>query len=243
MASHIRNQNDSAAKRTRQVGAEKTATSVQRPSIQRTRVDELFQRLADDIVEGRLPPGSHLDEQTLADRFRVSRTPVREALGQLAAAGLAEKRPHRGVIVADFSPEKLFQMFEVLAELEAACARLSAERMAPAERKALEAQHVHLRDIVRSGDQERYETENRRFHAAIHEGCRNPALCDAALETRRRLTPFRQAPFQAMSGLADSFAEHDEIVRALLSGDGERAYKAMRSHILTRKVGANGEPL
>src|SRR6516165_9930195 len=104
-----------------------------------TRAEELRLQLADDIVRGALPPGSPLDESEIARRFNVSRTPVREALRQLAASGLVFSRAHRGAVVARPSIERLTGMFEAMAELEAICAGLAAERMPPMERQALEA--------------------------------------------------------------------------------------------------------
>ncbi len=72
-----------------------------------TRAEELRQSLADDIVRGVLLPGSPLDESELARRFNVSRTPVREALRQLATSGLVDTRAHRGALVAHPSAERL----------------------------------------------------------------------------------------------------------------------------------------
>lgn len=74
-------------------------SATRRPRSPASRVDEVTRVLADDIVSGRLPPGVKLDEQMLADRFRTSRTPIREALGQLAVGGLVDKRPRRGAVV------------------------------------------------------------------------------------------------------------------------------------------------
>jgi DNA-binding GntR family transcriptional regulator len=91
-----------------------------------TRAEELRLQLADEIVRGTLAPGSALDETDIARRFSVSRTPVREALRQLAASGLVEARAHRGAVVAQPSIERLSGMFEAMAELEALCAGLSA---------------------------------------------------------------------------------------------------------------------
>src|SRR5689334_1128467 len=94
-----------------------------------TRAEELRLALADEIINGSLAPGATLEETALAQRFNVSRTPVREALRQLAASGLVETRPHRGAVVANLSHERLAAMFEAMAELEAICAGLAAERM------------------------------------------------------------------------------------------------------------------
>src|SRR5271169_448955 len=105
-----------------------------------TRAEELRLQLADEIVRGGLPPGAALDETDLARRFNVSRTPVREALRQLAASGLVDARAHRGAVVAQPSIERLSGMFEAMAELEALCAGLAAERMTPAERHRLRSE-------------------------------------------------------------------------------------------------------
>ena len=96
-----------------------------------TRAEELRLQLADEIVRGALAPGAALDETDIAQRFNVSRTPVREALRQLAACGLVDARAHRGAVVARPSIERLTGMFEAMAELEAMCAGLAAERMQP----------------------------------------------------------------------------------------------------------------
>ena len=104
----------------------------------RTLAEELRLQLADEIVRGTLEPGAALDEMELARRFRVSRTPVREAIRQLTASGLIEARAHRAAVVARPSEERLIGMFEAMAELEALCAGFAAERMTGTERRALE---------------------------------------------------------------------------------------------------------
>src|ERR1700719_2061340 len=116
-----------------------------------TRAEELRLQLADEIVRGVLPPGAALDESDIARRFSVSRTPVREALRQLVASGLVEARAHRGAVVAQPSIDRLTGMFEAMAELEALCAGLAAERMMPAERYQLEAIHEELRGLSYAG--------------------------------------------------------------------------------------------
>ncbi len=113
---------------------------------------------------------SALDETDIARRFNVSRTPVREALRQLVASGLVEARAHRGAVVARPSLDRLTGMFEAMAELEALCAGLAAERMPPAERQKLEAIHEELRVLSHAGNPERFHEVNERFHNAIYAG-------------------------------------------------------------------------
>src|SRR5882672_3649398 len=125
-----------------------------------TLAEELRLQLADEIVRGVLEPGAALDETELARRFQVSRTPVREAIRQLAASGLIEARAHRGAVVARPDAERLTGMFEAMAELEALCAGLAAERMNGGERCLLETTHEELRALIQSGDPQRYHESN-----------------------------------------------------------------------------------
>ncbi|HUO00937.1 MAG TPA: GntR family transcriptional regulator [Bradyrhizobium sp.] len=196
-----------------------------------TRAEELRLQLADEIVRGVLRPGATLDETDIARRFNVSRTPVREALRQLAASGLIEVRAHRGAIVARPSAERLTGMFEAMAELEALCAGLAAERMSPAQRHALEAVHEELRMLSYAGNPERFHEVNERFHNTIYAGSQNGYIAEMTLATRVRVQPFRRAQFRNLGRLAKSHAEHDRVVVAILRGDKAGAATAMRAHI------------
>jgi DNA-binding GntR family transcriptional regulator len=196
-----------------------------------TRAEELRLQLADEIVRGVLAPGAALDETDIARRFSVSRTPVREALRQLAASGLIDARAHRGAVVARPSIERLTGMFEAMAELEAMCAGLAAERMTPAERHRLEAVHEELRVLSHAGNPDRFHEVNERFHNTIYAGSQNAYIAEITLSTRVRVQPFRRAQFRNLGRLAKSHAEHDRVVVAILRGDRTGAAAAMRAHI------------
>jgi DNA-binding GntR family transcriptional regulator len=196
-----------------------------------TRAEELRLQLADEIVRGALPPGAALDETDIARRFKVSRTPVREALRQLAASGLIDARAHRGAVVARPSLERLTEMFEAMAELEALCAGFAAERMLPVERHRLEAIHEELRGLSYTGDPDRFHEVNERFHNAIYAGSQNGYIAEMTLATRVRVQPFRRAQFRNLGRLAKSHAEHDRVVVAIMRGDRLGAAAAMRAHI------------
>ena len=196
-----------------------------------TRAEELRLQLADEIVRGALPPGAALDETEIAQRFKVSRTPVREALRQLAVSGLVDARAHRGAVVARPSLDRLSGMFEAMAELEALCAGLAAERMPAAERHGLEAIHEELRVLSHAGNPERFHAVNERFHNAIYAGSQNGYIAEMTLATRVRVQPFRRAQFRNLGRLAKSQAEHERVVIAILRGDRIGAAAAMRAHI------------
>jgi DNA-binding GntR family transcriptional regulator len=196
-----------------------------------TTVDQMVRAIADGIVTGALRPGEKLDEGSLAARFEVSRTPVREALGQLSAMGLAERRPNRGAIVAVVTQEHLTSMFESMAELEAICARLSAERMTTSERRVLEQEHEASKRLVHLRAEDEYEAYNTGFHTRLYRGAHSSHIYEITAATRSRLAPFRRAQFRLAGRLARSWDEHDAIVTAILRGDGAAAGAAARAHV------------
>ena len=195
------------------------------------RADQLRQVLEEDIATGRLPPGSRLEEVVLAERFGVSRTPIREALQKLSASGLVELRPRRSAVVASLSLEKLLEMFEVMAETEAICGRLAARRMLPEERDALQAQHERCARAVRSGDADSYYAENAAFHGLIYAGTHNDFLAGEVRRLRRRLQPYRRLQLRVRGRLESSFQEHAAITEAIANGRAEDAAELLRSHV------------
>lgn len=196
------------------------------------RADALRDRLEQDIVTGALRPGERLDEQSLAARFGVSRTPIREALMQLATAGLIDLQPRRGAFVASLSLRDVIERFEVMATLEGACGALAARRITEPERLALLAAHQACAQQAPGGDTDSYYYLNERFHHVIYEACHNNYLAEQARQLHDRLKPFRRLQLRARSRVATSLTEHQGIVDAILAGDSDRAEQLLREHIL-----------
>jgi DNA-binding GntR family transcriptional regulator len=196
-----------------------------------TRAEEIRQLLADEIVRGRLPPGLPLEEIELARKFGVSRTPVREAIRQLEATGLAEARPRRGAVVAGVTRERLEEMFLVMLELEALCAREAARSMKPDERTALAAIHADGETLAEAGDPDAYARYNLMFHDAIYIGTHNTYLAELTTTVRKRLAPFRRVQFFGAGRIAFSQVEHGKVVDAIARGADDEAAEAMRAHI------------
>jgi DNA-binding GntR family transcriptional regulator len=193
--------------------------------------DRVRRRLADQIISGGLKPGQELDEKSLAEAFNVSRTPVREALRQLAASELVEWRPHQSAIVATITIPKMVEMFEVMAEIEGFCGRLAARRMTPGERKNLLLRHRKCLQYVKAGDREGYHALNKPFHEAIYAGSHNRYLMDQAQSLYRRLAPYRAYQLQQPQALQRAFQEHQQIVDAIMAGDGDTAYGLLFDHV------------
>ncbi|WP_323750573.1 GntR family transcriptional regulator [Marinobacter sp.] len=196
-------------------------------------VDGIVQSLSDDIVSGRLVPGTKLDAQGMAERFGVSRTPIRETFGHLSAMGLVTHRPNRGVIVSTLMPEALSDLYEAMAELESSLARLATLRMSRDQRERLQLMHKESVHLVRDGSTEAYARFNQEFHDLIFEAAQSSQLQELAVATRTRLAPFRRAQFKVSNRISKSWEEHEAIVRAILAGDADSVGRLMRLHVQT----------
>jgi DNA-binding GntR family transcriptional regulator len=205
-------------------------TMAKRPN-KLTATDRVRLTLADEIVRGVIGPGVPLDEVSIAERFAVSRTPVREAIRQLEVIGFVEARPHRGAVVPSFTADKISEMFAVMAELEALCARQAAHLATPEERQRLAAAHDACRDAALGGDIAAYYETNLAFHDVIYAISHNGFLAEVTLSVRNRVAPFRKAQFHSMGRLKQSVSEHEQVVAAILSGNAEAAAASMRDHL------------
>ena len=194
-------------------------------------VEQMVRAIADLIVIGEMLPGEKLDEISLAARFEVSRTPVREALRQLCAMGLVDREPNRSAVVTNVTESYLHSMFEAMAELEGICARLAAERMTVDERRALEMEHRASARLVHQGAEEDYAAHNVEFHTRLYRGAHNEHICELVTQSRVRLAPFRRAQFRLPGRLAKSYDEHDVIVTAIMRADAVGAGQAAYSHV------------
>jgi DNA-binding GntR family transcriptional regulator len=187
--------------------------------------------LQDEIESGTLPPGAVLDERALAARFGVSRTPVREALQQLAALDLVRVAPRQGVTVARLSVAKLRAMLEFIAELEALAAKLAARRIDDELAQRLDAALARCQDAAVAGGAAEYSLANTLFHEVIYDGSRNPYLTEQIRHARRTIQRYRLKDFQNKTQIARSLQDHLKIARAIQNGDEAAAWQAMALHV------------
>lgn len=197
----------------------------------KTLSERLREQIEEKIATGQFTPGQHLDETELAVEFGASRTPIREALIQLASHGLVQIRPRRGAVVATVSPQQIVEMFEVMAELEAMCGRLAARRMSAAEQASLVEAHHACSSACDASDADDYYYRNELFHQAIYAGSHNAFLTEQANGLSRRLRPYRRLQLRVRDRLKHSFSEHDAIVNAIVGGDSQGAAELLRSHV------------
>ena len=195
------------------------------------RASHIAQTLQTEIFEGAFANGEKLNEAALAQRFGVSRTPIREALKILALSGMVEQVPNRGVFVQQPGPMELLNMFEVMSELEAICGRLAARRISDDALSQLREVSDQCRRARKEKDPDRYYLHNETFHQIIYQQSGNAFLEQETRKLQQRLQPFRRIQLRYRGRLTQSLNEHAVIVQALADGDAERAESALRDHV------------
>lgn len=186
--------------------------------------------LQDDILSGVLKPGDKLDEQLIASRNKASRTPVREAINQLAMNGLIELHENRGAFVSRISVTQVIHMFEVLNTLEATCARYAAQRITDREMRNLKKLSDKGLEIAKRKDLDAYAAYNRAFHKAIYEATHNPFFQEVTMQIRMRLAPYRRESFKLPRRMDVSAREHAQIVEGIAAADPDKVEKLMAQH-------------
>jgi DNA-binding GntR family transcriptional regulator len=183
-----------------------------------------------DILSGRLGPGAVIDEEGIARKFEISRTPVREAILQLAHIGIVERRPRKGTVVAQMDVGRVIQMFEVMSEIEAICARFATRRMTQNERAALTRTHEISERALAAGDHGTYAANSHRFHVRIIQGTHNDVLIEYAHRLGMQLVPYRRFQLRYPGRSETNLREHGLILKAILSGDAEQAARLFKDH-------------
>ncbi len=199
--------------------------------------------LLDDITNGQLEPGERLDETKLAERFGVSRTPVREALSRLTAQGVLVTGERRGVRVAQYSREELGQMFEAMQEIESVCARLASQRLTLLARSEIEAAQEQCAIAAAQNDRLAYIKANEALHLSIYRATDNAYIRELASEFRRKTGPFRAKKLQTQEDLLDSVESHVDLLAKIFSENSQVAVDGMRKHMtesFMRVLAANG---
>lgn len=193
--------------------------------------DKIRATLEAEIASGQLQPGARIEEQALMDRFGVSRTPAREAVLQLTSAGLVSLVSRQGAVVSGISLSEYVAMLEVLMELEGLAAKLSARRMAIAQRHELEKAAQACEKAAKANDAAQYVLVNRLFHEIIYDGSRNEVLARQLRAMRARMRHPQTSMFDRPGRIRNSMAEHNGVLQAILAGDEEAAYRLMTGHI------------
>ena len=193
-----------------------------------SRSEYVFRALRDAIHEGRLTQGARLREEEVARWLGVSRTPVREALGRLAARGLVQEAPGRGLVVVELTKRQVIELYAMRKILEGAAARFAAQHASPSEGEMLRRLATECRDAETPA---KMAQRNRAFHQAICEAGHNLYLSQALSDLSDALALLPSTTFQEHGRGATAYAEHMRIAEAIIAHDADAAEAAGRDHI------------
>lgn len=189
---------------------------------------DAYELILEAIDAGTYKPGDRMVESELAERFGVSRTPIREALQRLETQRLLN-RDGRSLIVASLDHNQLAELYAVRAELEGLAARLAAQHAAPEEQKVLRAMIEEDRGLI--DDPAALARANRRFHRQIHLASHNRYLLQQLDLVHRTMALLATTSLAAEGRSEVAIEEHDAIVRAIEARDADAADDALRTHI------------
>ncbi|MAY47634.1 MAG: transcriptional regulator [Rhodobacteraceae bacterium] len=192
---------------------------------------DIVRRLEEEILRGQLHPGERLDERGLADRFDVSRTPIREALHRMAASGLVEMRARQGAFLVELPVPDLLDAFALVAQLEGTAAGFAARRIQPDERNRLVALHEACAARAEAGDEEGFFEANTQFHSAIIDAGHSRVLGDRLWTLRLIVAPYRFHVTYRPGRMRSSIPEHAAILAAILEGHDREAARLMEEHV------------
>jgi DNA-binding GntR family transcriptional regulator len=191
--------------------------------------EAVFRSLCEALQAGTYRSGDRLREEEVAQRLKVSRTPVREALGRLAARGFVEPSGGRGLIVRNLDIGEVLELYAMREILEGAAARLAAEHASPTEIHAIADIEQAL--VENSGDAEEMASLNRAFHQSICRAARNRYLDNASRELQDWIALLGPTTFSVAGRPTTSHREHQAIINAIAKRDGDKAEELARAHI------------
>jgi DNA-binding GntR family transcriptional regulator len=192
--------------------------------------------LREEILSGELPAGSELQEVALSKTLGVSRGPIREAIGRLAAEGLVTVRPRRGAVVRALSSDEFIEAYQVREALETMAVRLAVPKLTDDNVAALEREIDEMSACGASEDVQGFFDANTAFHLVFFDVAGNRMLADLYRHLRGQIDRHRLRSLELRGDVSRSIAEHKAILRAAKAGDVERAVHLVSEHIRVPQI-------
>jgi DNA-binding GntR family transcriptional regulator len=196
----------------------------------------VYTRLREEILSGALEPGTELQEVALSENLGVSRGPIREAIGRLAAEGLVTVRPRRSAVVRALSTEEFLEAYQVREALEVMAVRLAVPRLTDDDLTALEEYVDEMSSCADRGDTQGFFEANTGFHGAFFDMSGNCMLRDLYSGICSQIDRYRLRSLELRGNVERSIAEHKAILRAARAGDVERAVHLVSEHIRVPQI-------
>ncbi len=206
----------------------------ERPAIP-TAVDHAYEQIWRRLIAGEWQPGERLSDLDLAAQLRVSRTPVRQALHRLAQDELVLSDPRRGFWVRAFTSQDVHEMYDVRAALESLAVSLAAQRFEPAELQAQLQRLDETRAAVDGGEVQTFLQHDFRFHNLLIRASGNGRLVRMLATLRSQVSVFQIRDTGYPQRMEAALDGHEQVLRALLSGEFDIAAESLREHIVQAK--------
>jgi DNA-binding GntR family transcriptional regulator len=191
----------------------------------------VYDHLREEILAGHLKPGAELAEVALSEQLGVSRGPLREAIGRLAAEGLVTVRPRRGAVVRSLSKEEFLELYQVREALETMAVRLAVPRLAADDYATLQGLIETMARHAERGEVAEFFEANVAFHGHLFAASGNEKLVELYRQLLGQMGRYRLRSLTLRGNLQRSVAEHAAILRAAKRGDAERAAHLMSEHV------------
>ena len=198
--------------------------------------EEVAERLRELVLSGELAPLSRINELALAERFGISRTPLREAIKVLANEGLVELLPQRGARVASLSLAEIDEMIEVVAALEGSAAELACQAFDISQLERLDALQSEIVAAWKASDEELYLRVNRDIHDLIMAASGNRTLQELYASLAGRIQRARYSAHKTPEQWRRAIDDHEEMLRLIRGGEAAALADLMRRHVRSKKT-------
>jgi len=192
--------------------------------------ESILETIRDAIISGSLKPGEKVAEPELAERFGISRTPIREAFRQLESEGYLTVVPRKGAVVVTFSQRDVEEFYAIKSILEGYAARKACEKLTPREIDKLQSINDKLRVLADEGDVRHFFKVHDNFHELFVRAADNDKLTEMILNLVGRFQRLRIASLSLSGRMAFSVQEHQKIIDAFRNGDAGLAENLVRSN-------------
>jgi len=190
--------------------------------------EKILETIREAILKGSLKPGEKVAEPELAERFGISRTPIREAFRQLESEGYLTVIPRKGAVVTSLSERDVEEFYAIKSILEGYAARIAAEQLTDRDIERLEGINNRLEQLARDGDVKTFFRVHNEFHELFIRAAGNEKLFDLISHLMMKFNRPRMASLALPGRMEISVQEHHKIIEAFKSHDGERADNLVR---------------
>lgn len=197
--------------------------------------EKILETMREAIIKGTLKPGEKVAEPELAERFGISRTPIREAFRQLESEGYLTVIPRKGAVVTGLSERDIEEFYAIKSILEGYAARMAAEKLTEKEIQRLETINERLEKLAEEGDVKTFFRVHSEFHELFIRAAGNEKLAELIDQVGRRFNRLRMASLSLPGRMDISVQEHRKIIRAFRDRNGEAADNLVKK---TATIGA-----